>query len=414
MAEKSFFEELWKKPCQEYSAVHDTRLHTSKDGDLPIYLPTLIQASRGHGNDDDGSTGYEAGGGEGYGDDDDDDDDVRRDTRLDDPEASRGHGWDTRSGELTRLDDREDRATGTTTTARRDTKLGGSDLIDLGAKNNVAALFSTERRLLGVVSWATTGTVATFKTRASLHLAPYRVVGINGATDSLVVHDPFMDAAIELPIGFVVQLYVWRLAVGNSTDMCSIGRSPDFLAVGTRYDLIHQVFYVLVRMLGINTTEPHSTRRACRTLLRAAPPPDPVRTPPCPPHPPFPPATGMPRERPRPWASPPAPPQPSSRSESFPCPLPSVSLPTGMPRKRPRPWASPPAPPQSSSRSGSSPYPPPSVSALHPPPGMPRKFKRLALHAIADAGHTNVEIGEVFKRWEAQGEGVGEAAYMDL
>ncbi|KAK0506570.1 hypothetical protein EDD18DRAFT_1342961 [Armillaria luteobubalina] len=30
------------------------------------------------------------------------------------------------------------------------------DLIDLGAKNNVAALFSPQRRLLGVVSWATT------------------------------------------------------------------------------------------------------------------------------------------------------------------------------------------------------------------------------------------------------------------
>ncbi|KAK0490174.1 hypothetical protein EDD18DRAFT_1416827 [Armillaria luteobubalina] len=73
----SFFEELWKKPCQEYLAVHDTRLHTSKDGDLPIYLPTLIQASRGHGNNDDGSTGYEAGG------------EVMR---LDDREASRDHG----------------------------------------------------------------------------------------------------------------------------------------------------------------------------------------------------------------------------------------------------------------------------------------------------------------------------------
>ncbi|KAK0476921.1 hypothetical protein EDD18DRAFT_1338197 [Armillaria luteobubalina] len=59
----SFFKELWKKPCQEYLAVHDTRLHTSKDGDLPIYLPMLIQASRGHRNDDNSSTGYEAGGG---------------------------------------------------------------------------------------------------------------------------------------------------------------------------------------------------------------------------------------------------------------------------------------------------------------------------------------------------------------
>ncbi|KAK0477476.1 hypothetical protein EDD18DRAFT_1114694 [Armillaria luteobubalina] len=83
------------------------------------------------------------------------------------------------------------------------------DLIDLSAKNNVAALFSPQRRLLGVVSWATTGTVATFKTHASLlHPAPYRVVGINGATDSLIVHDPFMDAAIDLPMGFIVQLSV--------------------------------------------------------------------------------------------------------------------------------------------------------------------------------------------------------------
>ncbi|KAK0496127.1 hypothetical protein EDD18DRAFT_1106007 [Armillaria luteobubalina] len=282
------------------------------------------------------------------------------------------------------------------------------DLIDLSAKNNVTALFSPQRHLLGVVSWATMGTVVTFKTHASLHLAPYRVIGINRAMDSLIIHDPFMDTAIELPIG----------------------RSPDFLAVGTRYDLIHQachilhtsihtyqgsqVFYVLVRMLGINTMEPHSTRRACHTLLHAAPPPDPVRTPPCPPHPLFPPATGMPHERPHPWASPPAPPQPSSWSESFPCPLPSMSLPTGMPHKRPHPWASPPAPPQSSSWSGSSLYPPPSISTLHPPPGMPHKFKRLALHAIADADHTNVEIGEVFKRWEAQGKGVGKAVYMDL
>ncbi|KAK0474601.1 hypothetical protein IW261DRAFT_1422891 [Armillaria novae-zelandiae] len=47
------------------------------------------------------------------------------------------------------------------------------DLIDHGAKNNVAALFSVKQHLLGVVSWATTGTVATFTGHASLHPAPY-------------------------------------------------------------------------------------------------------------------------------------------------------------------------------------------------------------------------------------------------
>ncbi|KAK0477483.1 hypothetical protein EDD18DRAFT_1114701 [Armillaria luteobubalina] len=81
------------------------------------------------------------------------------------------------------------------------------DLIDLSAKNNVAALFSPQRRLLGVISWATTGTVTTFKTHASLlHPAPYRVVGTNGLPDSLFIHDPFMDAEMSLPMGFVVQL----------------------------------------------------------------------------------------------------------------------------------------------------------------------------------------------------------------
>ncbi|KAK0499189.1 hypothetical protein EDD18DRAFT_1350612 [Armillaria luteobubalina] len=83
------------------------------------------------------------------------------------------------------------------------------DLIDLGAKNNVTALFSVEQRLLGVVSWATTGTVATFKTRAILlHPAPYRVAGTNGTPDSLFVHDLFMNTEIALPMGFVVQLLV--------------------------------------------------------------------------------------------------------------------------------------------------------------------------------------------------------------
>ncbi|KAK0489978.1 hypothetical protein EDD18DRAFT_1109849 [Armillaria luteobubalina] len=81
------------------------------------------------------------------------------------------------------------------------------DLIDLGAKNNVAALFSIERRLLGVVSWATTGTVATFKTCMTLlHPAPYQVTGTNGTPDSLFVHDPFMNTEIALPMGLVVQL----------------------------------------------------------------------------------------------------------------------------------------------------------------------------------------------------------------
>ncbi|KAK0490173.1 hypothetical protein EDD18DRAFT_1109721 [Armillaria luteobubalina] len=81
------------------------------------------------------------------------------------------------------------------------------DLINLGAKNNVAALFSPQRHLLGVVSWATMGTVMTFKARVSLlHPTPYRVVGTNGLPDSLFIHDPFMDAEMSLPMGFVVQL----------------------------------------------------------------------------------------------------------------------------------------------------------------------------------------------------------------
>ncbi|KAK0219125.1 hypothetical protein IW262DRAFT_1298210 [Armillaria fumosa] len=77
------------------------------------------------------------------------------------------------------------------------------DLIDLGAKNNVVALFSTKRRLLGVVSWATMGTVMTFKACMSLHPAPYRVAGTNGSPNSIFVHDPFMDAVVESMIGFM-------------------------------------------------------------------------------------------------------------------------------------------------------------------------------------------------------------------
>ncbi|KAK0464871.1 hypothetical protein IW261DRAFT_1423690 [Armillaria novae-zelandiae] len=82
------------------------------------------------------------------------------------------------------------------------------DLIDHGAKNNVAALFSVEQHLLGVVSWATTGTVATFTGHASLHPTPYRVVGTNGSPNSIFIHDPFMDAVVESIMGFVVQLSV--------------------------------------------------------------------------------------------------------------------------------------------------------------------------------------------------------------
>ncbi|KAK0477475.1 hypothetical protein EDD18DRAFT_1365453 [Armillaria luteobubalina] len=71
-------------------------------------------------------------------------------------------------------------------------------------------------------------------------------------------------------------------------------------------------------------TEPHSTRGACRTLLCAAPPPNPVCTPPCPP-PSVSPCNGHAPQASPSQASPPAPPQPSSRSESFPCPPRSVS-----------------------------------------------------------------------------------------
>ncbi|PBK66575.1 hypothetical protein ARMSODRAFT_977483 [Armillaria solidipes] len=80
------------------------------------------------------------------------------------------------------------------------------DLIEYRAKNNIAALFSNERCLLGVMSWATTGTVANFKARASLHPAPYRALGTNGLPDSIFVHDTFVDSVVEYTIDFVVQL----------------------------------------------------------------------------------------------------------------------------------------------------------------------------------------------------------------
>ncbi|KAK0439626.1 hypothetical protein EV421DRAFT_1737788 [Armillaria borealis] len=82
------------------------------------------------------------------------------------------------------------------------------DLIDYGAKNNITALFSNEHCLLGVVSWATTGTVTNFKACASLHPAPYRDVGTNGLPDSIFVYDTFVDIVVEYTIDFVVQLSV--------------------------------------------------------------------------------------------------------------------------------------------------------------------------------------------------------------
>ncbi|KAK0496134.1 hypothetical protein EDD18DRAFT_1332251 [Armillaria luteobubalina] len=87
----SFLEELWKKSCQEYSAGPGMGYEVGgadEAGQLGGY---------NYGdNNNDGSTGYKAGG------------EV---TRLDDREASRDHGdddggivrRDTRSGEVTRL-----------------------------------------------------------------------------------------------------------------------------------------------------------------------------------------------------------------------------------------------------------------------------------------------------------------------
>ncbi|KAK0496133.1 hypothetical protein EDD18DRAFT_1106013 [Armillaria luteobubalina] len=49
------------------------------------------------------------------------------------------------------------------------------DLIDLSAKNNVTALFSPQRHLLGVVSWATTGMVVTFKLMRASSILPHIV-----------------------------------------------------------------------------------------------------------------------------------------------------------------------------------------------------------------------------------------------
>ncbi len=94
-----------------------------------------------------------------------------------------------------------------------------SDLIEYSAKNNIAALFNTERRLLGVVQWATTGTVANFKARATLNPAPYRVVAANGLPDSIFIHDPFVDRMMEYTIEFVVQVYVLRLVYISSTNI---------------------------------------------------------------------------------------------------------------------------------------------------------------------------------------------------
>ncbi|SJL14184.1 uncharacterized protein ARMOST_17639 [Armillaria ostoyae] len=82
------------------------------------------------------------------------------------------------------------------------------DLIEYGTKNNIAALFSNEHRLLGVVTWATTGTVANFKPRVSLHPVPYRALGANGLPDSIFIHDTFVDSVVEWTIDFVVQLSV--------------------------------------------------------------------------------------------------------------------------------------------------------------------------------------------------------------
>ncbi|SJL14663.1 uncharacterized protein ARMOST_18128 [Armillaria ostoyae] len=73
----------------------------------------------------------------------------------------------------------------------------------------MAALFNNRRRLLGVVYWATTGTVASFKSRASIHPAPYRVDGTNGAPDSIFVVETIgADLEMEYTMTFVVQLTV--------------------------------------------------------------------------------------------------------------------------------------------------------------------------------------------------------------
>ncbi|SJL17554.1 uncharacterized protein ARMOST_21106 [Armillaria ostoyae] len=83
------------------------------------------------------------------------------------------------------------------------------DLWELAAKNNMAALFTNHRRLLGVVYWAQVGTIAAFKSIASVHPAPYRVAGTFGAPDSIFVLDTIAGGVqMEYTMNFVVQLTV--------------------------------------------------------------------------------------------------------------------------------------------------------------------------------------------------------------
>ncbi|SJL18399.1 uncharacterized protein ARMOST_21987 [Armillaria ostoyae] len=83
------------------------------------------------------------------------------------------------------------------------------DLWELAAKNNMAALFTNRRHLLGVVYWAQVGTIAAFKSIASVHPAPYRVAGTFGALDSIFVLNTITGGVqMEYTMNFVVQLTV--------------------------------------------------------------------------------------------------------------------------------------------------------------------------------------------------------------
>ncbi|PBK83627.1 hypothetical protein ARMGADRAFT_1037793 [Armillaria gallica] len=65
------------------------------------------------------------------------------------------------------------RALGELFTNKSELDLVVYDLYDYGTKDNITALFNTDRRLLGIINWATMGMVAVFKSCPSIHRAPY-------------------------------------------------------------------------------------------------------------------------------------------------------------------------------------------------------------------------------------------------
>ncbi len=91
----------------------------------------------------------------------------------------------------------------------------------------MAALFNNRRRLLGVVYWASTATVASFKSRARINPAPYRVAGTYGTPDSIFVVETIGgDLEMEYRMTFVVQLYVLLdVYIDFTNPFASLGRS---------------------------------------------------------------------------------------------------------------------------------------------------------------------------------------------